>query len=359
MTSTWAAPGRVNLIGEHVDYNDGPVLPFALPQVTSTRATARAGATVTVLSRSTGAAEFAVATSPGEVVGWSAYVAGVVWALRQQSFDVPGLDLTIWSDVPVGAGLSSSAALTCSVAAAIDDEAGFGMSPEQTAEVARAAENGYVGVPTGAMDQLASMLCSAGHALLLDCRSMQTRQINLDPVGAGLALLLIDTGARHELAGSEYADRRADCERAAADLGLTSLRDAEPDAIDSLAPRRLRRRARHVISEITRVGDVVTLLEADRMAEIGPLLSASHASLRDDFEVSTPELDVAVDGALAAGALGARLVGGGFGGCAIALCHGRDEPAVRHSVRTAYGDRGWRVPEFSSPTPSPGARRIR
>lgn len=358
MTSAWAAPGRVNLIGEHVDYNEGVVLPFALQFVTITRATARGRDTVCASSEGVGSAEFPITARPGEVDGWGAYVAGVVWALRQRGDDVPGLDLAITSNVPLGAGLSSSAALTCSLTAAISDECGLGLTREQAAEVSRAAENDFVGVPTGAMDQLASLLCEADSAMLLDCRSMQTRQVGFDPAGAGLTLLLIDTAARHSLVGSEYADRRRDCEEAAARLQVPSLRDATLGQVSTLPTDRLRRRARHIVTEIQRVTDVAAVLQAGQPADIGASLTASHESLRDDFEVSCEELDVTVDAAASAGALGARMVGGGFGGCVIALCRAADEQAVLRAVRTAYAEHGWQQPNVSTPRPSAGARRV-
>ncbi len=358
MTSAWAAPGRVNLIGEHVDYNEGVVLPFALQFLTITRATARGRDTVCASSEGVGSAEFPVDARPGDVDGWGAYVAGVVWALRQRGGDLPGLDLAITSDVPLGAGLSSSAALTCSVTAAISDECDLGLTREQAAEVSRAAENDFVGVPTGAMDQLASLLCEADFAMLLDCRSMQTRQIRFDPAGAGLTLMLIDTAARHSLVGSEYADRRRDCEEAAARLAVPSLRDATLSQVAKLPTDRLRRRARHVVTEIQRVADVAAVLQAGHPADIGASLTASHESLRDDFAVSCEELDVTVDAAVSAGALGARMVGAGFGGCVIALCRSANEQSVLRAVRAAYDVHNWRLPRVSGARPSPGAHRV-
>lgn len=358
MTTAWAAPGRVTLIGEHVDYNDGLVLAFAVPWTTSASVTQRADRLVTVSSEGSGEAEFPADTSPGDVDGWVAYVAGVVWALRERGLEVPGMDLTISSEVPLGAGLSSSAALTCSVGCAINDDLGFRLSREDVAAVARAAENDFVGVATGGLDQLASMLCEPGSVLLIDCRSLETRQIDLPLQQRGLTLLLIDTGVRHELAGSEYGDRRSDCERAAEELGLLVLRDATLEQLERLSSDRLRRRARHVITEMERVVTVADLLAEGRGAQIGPLLTASHESLRDDFVVSCSELDVTVDEALAAGALGARMVGGGFGGCVIALCRDEDEAAVRQAVAAAYDARGWAAPAISTPLPSAGAHRV-
>jgi galactokinase len=280
-----------------------------------------------------------------------------VWACRADGIDVGGLEIDIAGDVPVGAGLSSSAAICCALAAAICDEFGRPIEPTAVAALARRAENDYVGAPTGVMDQLASMLGTAGHATLLDCRTLASRQVPLDVDDAGFALLVVDTHARHELVSSGYGDRRRACEHAAALLGVTALRDATLDQVESLSDATLARRARHVVTEIDRVRDVVTLLDADRVSEIGPALTASHASLRDDFEVSCHELDVAVDAALAAGALGARMTGGGFGGSAIALCRADDAPAVQSAVEAAYREQGWDRPTTWNVVASAGAQR--
>ncbi len=358
VTATWGAPGRVNLIGEHVDYNDGLVLPFALPWTTVTTVTASSGDTVTVESEGAGHAEFPVDAVPGDVSGWAAYIAGVVWALRDRGHNLPGLQFRISSEVPDGAGLSSSAALTCSVACAVNAECELGLDKPTLADIARVAENRFAGAPTGAMDQLASMLCEADSALLLDCQSMQWRQIPFDVSPAGLTLLLIDTQARHELVGSEYGDRRRDCESAARVLGVASLREATLEAVDQLHDEQLRRRAHHVVTEIQRVADVAELLDNGQVADIGAFLTASHDSLRDDFQVSVKVIDATVDAAVRAGALGARMVGGGFGGCVITLCRTDDELAIRESVHSMYDDRGWKDPAFSEPHPSLGAREV-
>jgi galactokinase len=356
VTTTWTAPGRVNLIGEHVDYNDGLVLPFALPFATTATVRAADRSDVVVRSRGMGEAAFAPATEPGDVDGWVAYAAGVVWACGAEGMDIGGLEIDIASDVPVGAGLSSSAAICCALAAAIAEELGREIGPREVAALARRAENDYVGAPTGVMDQLASMLGTPGHATLLDCRSLESRQVPLDLDGAGLSLLLIDTMARHTLVSSAYGDRRRACEEAASLLGVAALRDATVDQAESIDDPTLARRARHVVTEIARVHDVVRLLDAGRTDEIGSALTASHASLRDDFEVSCPELDVAVDAALSSGALGARMTGGGFGGCVIALCRG-DGTAVESAVRLAYREQAWHAPTTWRVVPSAGAHR--
>lgn len=278
--------------------------------------------------------------------------------MRGRGIDVGGLSITVSSDVPLGAGLSSSAALTCAVASAIDDLVGSGLDRPTLAQVARTCENDYVGAPTGVMDQMAAMLCEEAHALLLDCRDLTTSSIPFAIADADLTLLLIDTHARHELVNSEYGNRRSDCQEAATALGLDSLRDATLEQVVSLSDEQQRRRAHHVVTEIARVEDVVATLEAGRPDDIGAFLTASHHSLRDDFEVSCEELDVTVDEALAAGALGSRMVGGGFGGCAIALCRDRDLDAVRSRVEAAYAARHWPAPEVWTPLPSAGAHRV-
>jgi galactokinase len=359
VTTSWVAPGRVNLIGEHIDYNDGLVLPFALQFATTATVRSVSGSRVTVQSQGVGSVEFSTHTEPGEIKGWAAYVAGVVWALRGRGVDLPGLDIALDSDLPVGAGLSSSAALTCAVASALNDEFGAGLAAGELAAVARQSENEFVGVPTGPMDQLASVLGQKGHALLLDCRSLETELIPFDPAAAGLALVLIDTGARHALVTSEYGARRSDCDQALRELGLASWRDASISDVDRLDDERLRRRARHVTSEIARVHAVAEALRAGGTAEIGDHLTASHLSLRDDFEVSCAELDVAVDAALDAGALGARLVGGGFGGSMLALCRESMVPLVTGAVDGAFAARGWQAPTTYRPVPSAGAHRLR
>ncbi len=358
MSVTWVAPGRVNLIGEHVDYNDGLVLPFALPFTTTAWVSARDDDRISVVSEGVGSEQFGVDTVPGDVEGWAAYVAGVVWALRGRGVEVGGLDIQISSDVPIGAGLSSSASLTCSVAAAIDDEVGGELDRLAIADVARTCENDYVGAPTGVMDQIASMLCEADRALYLDCRDLSTSSIPFDLASASLTLLLIDTQVHHALVDGQYGDRRAQCQAAVKALGVPSLRDATMEQVLGLSDETLRRRAHHVVSEIARVEHVVAILEAGRPADIGAFLTASHESLRDDFDVSCTELDTTVDAALSAGALGARMVGGGFGGCAIALCRDADVDAVRARVGSAYESNDWKAPTIWTPLPSAGAHPV-
>ncbi|MGN6781320.1 MAG: galactokinase [Marmoricola sp.] len=341
-SGTWAAPGRVNLIGEHTDYNDGFVLPIALER--TTRATVSLREDEEVRFRS----------DAGHV--GQEYVDGVVAAFRAAGHRVPGLDVEVTSDVPIGAGLSSSAALECSVALAIDELCGLGLSRPQLAALAQRAENDFVGVPTGGMDQRASLLCTPGHALLLDCRDDSTEQVPFDPASEELVLVVIDTRVHHALGDGQYGRRRAECEEAARALGVPSLREADVDAVEGLEDEVLRRRARHVVTENARVLDVVRLLRGGRLRAIGPVLTASHASMRDDYEISAPELDLAVETAVVAGALGARMTGGGFGGSVIALAP--DVGVIRDAVTRAFIAGGHREPDVFAVQPGAGGRRV-
>ncbi|MGC1214131.1 MAG: galactokinase [Micromonospora sp.] len=361
----WAAPGRVNLIGEHTDYNDGFVLPFALPLHTVVAAAPQDGERWTVWSELADApVEFgpAEADEPGQVTGWAAYVAGVVWALRAAGHPVPGARLAVASDVPLGSGLSSSAALEAAVLAALVDLGGLDLPAERQPRLAQRAENDYVGAPTGIMDQSAVIRCRAGHALFLDCRSEQVEHIPFDLDAAGLAMLVVDSRAPHRHADGEYASRGKSCERAAAMLGVPALRDVSPDdlddALDRLDDDETRRRVRHVVTEDQRVLDTVALLRAGRVRDIGPLLTASHVSMRDDFEITVPEIDTAVDAALAAGAYGARMTGGGFGGCVLALVDADAATAVAAAVTAAYAEQGFPAPGHVTVLPSAGAHRL-
>ncbi|MEU1888236.1 galactokinase [Micromonospora sp. WMMD987] len=361
----WAAPGRVNLIGEHTDYNDGFVLPFALPLRTVVAASPRPDEHWTVRSEIAdrpvdfGAAEV---DAPGRVTGWGGYVAGVVWALREAGYAVPGARLAIASDVPLGSGLSSSAALEAAVLTALADLAGLDLPTERRPRLAQRAENAYVGAPTGIMDQSAVIRCRAGHALFLDCRDESVDHIPFDLDAAGLAILVIDSRAPHRHADGEYASRRAACERAADLLGVPALRDVPAagldDALGRLPDDETRRRVRHVVTENQRVLDTVALLRAGRVREIGPLLTASHTSMRDDFAITVPEVDTAVEAALAAGALGARMTGGGFGGCVLALVEADRSDTVATAVTAAYAERGFPAPGTLTALPAPGTTRL-
>ncbi|WP_188190127.1 galactokinase [Nonomuraea sp. SYSU D8015] len=353
--TVWHAPGRVNLIGEHTDYNDGFVLPFAVPWGVTAAVTPREDKTIRLLSlQSSG--EPVTITAHEESTGWTRYVVGVLNALGDR---VPGADIAIDGDIPPGAGLSSSAAIEVSVASALNDLHDLGMTPMEIALLGQKAENGFVGVPSGILDQAASALCEEGHALFLDCRSLASRKIPLDLASHGLSILIIDTQVHHEHANGEYAKRRAECESAARKLGVPALRDVTDLAA---ALERLqgdeRKRTMHIVTENHRVEALIGLLRAGAVTEIGALLNASHLSLRDQYEVSSPELDVAVEAAVRGGARGARMTGGGFGGSAIALVADDRLESVQESVTSAYAERGFKAPRFLPATPARGAHRV-
>jgi galactokinase len=364
----WWAPGRVNLIGEHTDYNDGFVLPLALEQGVAAAARVADRPVLRVRSvQEPDTVEIALAEiSPESVRGWSAYVAGVAWALREADHEVPGLDVVVDGDVPPGAGLSSSAALECAVAVAWNDLAGLKLSRDDLAAVTQSAENDVVGAPTGGMDQMASLHGRAGHLVFLDMRSLAAEHVPFDPPSVGMRLLVIDTHAPHAHVDGEYAERRRSCARAAELLGVRALRDVSLGSLDYALARLdgpdaelLRRRVRHIVTEDTRVLDVVAMLRAgDDPRRIGPALTASHASMRDDFEITVPEVDTAVAAALGAGAYGARMTGGGFGGCVLALVDADDTGDVLRAVEAAYTDAGYRAPSAFVAVASDGARRL-
>ncbi|HLT85171.1 MAG TPA: galactokinase [Phototrophicaceae bacterium] len=372
----WAAPGRVNLIGEHTDYNGGLCLPVALPHRTFVAVRRRSDRTVRLVSGQEGETRTVdldgvgpVGTA-GEVTGWPAYVVGVAWAMVAEGLlpaeRATGFDVAVDSCVPYGAGLSSSAALESSVAIALDELWGLGLAADDAGRARLAAaciraENEIAGAPTGGMDQSASLRAQEGHALLLDCRDGVTRQVPFDLAAAGLELLVMDTRAPHALVDGQYAQRRDSCERAARELGVATLREVTdlPAALDALTDPVARRRVRHVVTEIARVERFVDVLAggSSGVQELGELMAASHASLRDDYEVSSPELDVAVEAAAGAGAVGARMTGGGFGGSAIALVPAGSAPQVTAAVEEAFRAAGFGAPAFLlAPASAPAAR---
>jgi galactokinase len=367
--AVFAAPGRVNLIGEHTDYNGGLCLPMALPHATYAAVAPRDDGRVRVASRQQGSAWSAELADvrPGRVSGWPAYVGGVLWALAEDGVPVRGLDLMVDGRVPLGAGLSSSAALECAVAlaacAVAEVPVGDELRPRLVAACMR-AEREVAGAPTGGMDQTVSLYARAGHALLLDCLDWSTRQVRWAPP-SDVVLLVVDTRASHALADGGYGTRRADCEEAARLLGVPLLRvlaDRDPDAreaaVASLDDTRLRRRVRHVVSEIERVRAAVAMVEGGELGGLGRCFVASHESLRDDYQVSCEELDTVVEVAVASGALGARMTGGGFGGSVVVLVPGPAAPAVEAAVHDAFAERGWPAPGMLPAPPSEGARRV-
>ena len=362
----FSAPGRVNLIGEHTDYSGGLALPFAIDARAAVVAATTDDGLISIVSAQRPGDVVTVplaGLAPGTVAGWAAYVAGSVWAAAEAGVAVTGLALALDSTVPSGAGLSSSAAVECATVLATAGLAGCSPAPLELARIAQRAENAFVGVPCGPMDQTASAASEQGSVLLFDTRAGTVDHIPFDPAAAGLAVLVVDTRVAHALADGEYGRRRASCERAAEILGVEQLRDLAPEdlaaTLDALPDDELRRRVRHVVTENARVAEVVALLRSGRIGEIGDLLTASHLSLRDDYEVSCVDLDVAVDAALAAGALGARMTGGGFGGSIIALVPSSSAAAVGDAVLSAFADRGWTAPVVRPASPAAGARQDR
>ncbi|MDQ4490276.1 galactokinase [Sinomonas sp. ASV486] len=359
----WQAPGRVNLIGEHTDYNEGFALPFAIDLAARVAVRVRPDRTVRLVStHGGGVVELGLdALTRESAVGWSVYPAGVVWALQGRGIAVPGFDLALDSSVPAGSGLSSSHAIECAVATALTELAGAGLGAEDLVLLTQQAENGFVGAPTGILDQSASLRGAAGHAVFLDCRDQSIELIPFDASAAGLTVLVIDTKVAHSHSDGGYASRRAACELGAEVLGVDALRDVDTaglaEAQGLLDPVTFRR-VRHIVTEDERVLQTVEVLRSAGPAAIGPLLDASHASMRDDFEISCPELDLAVETARAAGAVGARMTGGGFGGSAIALVPAEAAAAVGDAVTAAFSRAGYRAPDLFSVSPAEGARRV-
>ena len=379
----WSAPGRVNVIGEHVDYNGGPCLPIALPHRAFIAYSPREDRLLRLVSPQTREAvdeldldRIAPRGCEGEVSGWAAYLSGVAWALEKSGYGpLHGFDAALYSCVPRGGGLSSSAALECAMAVAIDEAEGLGLAGSASqpndagrailVECARMAENQIAGANTGGLDQTASLRCLSGHALALDCRDMSVEHIPFDLESQGLALLVIDTRAAHSLADGQYGQRRADCEETARQLGVEQLVDVEDleAATQALTDERLIKRMRHVVSEIARTRALIELLkegplEGDRLKVVGALMNDSHDSLRDDYEVSCLELDVAVEAARAAGAYGARMTGGGFGGSAIALVDRERLEQTAQAVAQAYSEGGLDAPAFIVAVPSAPAGKL-
>ncbi|WP_315280336.1 galactokinase [Kocuria carniphila] len=416
----WRAPGRVNLIGEHTDYNDGFVLPFAIDRAAmvavrlksgseSTAGTADLASTYAPDGGDLSRARFSIdSLTPGSVDGWGAYPAGVVYVLiGLDGAEVPGFELLVDSTVPVGAGLSSSHAVEVATIVALNDLLGLGLSHPDLARLTQRAENEFVGAPTGIMDQSASLMGRAGGALFLDCRTLESEIVPLPLAEHGLSVLVIDSKVAHSHADGGYAARRASCERAATALGITSLRDlstaddaapatfsaarivpgSAPNTAADAAPvtgpvpgappitgtpktdvpeldpldvldDETARRVRHVLSENARVLETVQRLRQGDLSGVGELMTASHVSLRDDYEVSCLELDLAVDAALNAGAIGARMTGGGFGGSAIALVHESQLDQVRDAVLKTFADHELQTPDTFTVLPADGAQRI-
>jgi galactokinase len=361
----WSAPGRVNLIGEHTDYNEGFVLPFAINKRTVLALGVRTDGVLRIASSfADEVAEIAIADlSPEALDGWSAYPFGVAWAMGQFGADlaaVPGVDIFIDSVVPVGAGLSSSAAIESAVALALNDVWQLGFDRPSLARIGQLAENKAVGAPTGIMDQSASLLGRQDSAVFLDCRSLESQVVDLGFEAAGLELLIIDTGVSHSHATGGYASRRASCEEGASVMGVPALRDLGVDDLpraQELLDDETFRRVRHVVTENQRVLDTVRTLRESGPGAIGDLLDASHRSMRDDFEISVPELDLAVQTAVENGAVGARMTGGGFGGAAIALIASGSVSRLQVAIDGAFAEHGFGQPVTFTVTAADGALR--
>ena len=352
-----SAPGRINLIGEHIDYSDGFVLPFAITNRTTVAIKKRADKKIRLASAQRQSAVFEIDIKdlkPGSDGKWERYPLGVIWSLGIKD----GLDIFVDGKVPLGAGLSSSAALECSVATALSHLFDLNLDLKELARATQRAENEFVGVPCGIMDQSISLMGKSGYALLLDCRDLSSKLVPLDLASNGLELLIIDTQAHHSLVDGGYAERRSSCEAAGAKLGK-SMRDLSLEELlsnsDKLTGTEFKR-AHHAVTEIARVLETVTALEVKDFKKVGELLNASHQSLRDDYNVSCPELDVAVDAANSAGALGARMVGGGFGGSAIALLKREDIEGAKDRISKAFAINGFKAPRFFTSLPSDGAQ---
>ncbi len=357
---TSEAPGRVNLIGEHIDYSEGFVLPFAIANRTHAAISRSSDGLVRIASHQRRNNIFSISISdikPGSKGDWEKYVLGVIWSLGVTE----GLNILVDGNVPAGAGLSSSAALECAVAVGLNTLLNLGLSDKELARATQRAENDYVGMPCGIMDQSVSIMGKAGSALLLDCRDLSTESIPFNVADAGLELLIIDTQAHHALVDGGYAERRAACESAAKKLGVNSMRDLTMEQLianrDKLSEVEFIR-ARHAVSEISRVLSTVDALKRTEFKEVGALINQSHNSLRDDYAVSCPELDVAVEAARSAGALGARMVGGGFGGSAIALLRVEDVDKARTEISEAFSNQGFKKPRFFTSLPSAGASAL-
>lgn len=354
------APGRVNLIGEHTDYNQGWALPFAIEQSVVVAAASRTDRRIRLASQEIPGLVETDLDNLRSATGWAAYPLGAAWALIQHLAGAAGsgFDLAEVSTVPLGAGLSSSAALESAVLLALCQLWDVDLDRLTLARLGQRAENEVVTAPTGVMDQVASLFGVAGSAVLLDCRDVRTELVEMDLEAASLQILVIDTRMHHSHAGRGYRTRRAECEQARVELGLDSLRELDVATYEASVARldeRLARRVRHVVTENQRVLDVVTALRSGRIADLGAWLNASHDSLRNDFEVSCPELDLAVELSRTFGALGARLTGGGFGGSAIALIPPEVRAELQAEIVDVFKRCFYEIPHMFVVQPSAGA----
>jgi galactokinase len=362
-SGVWSAPGRVNLIGEHTDYNLGFVLPFAINKRTYAAVSLRSDSRVRVTSSFSDVAHEIELSQIGHNPenGWAAYPFGVAWAIQQLSQKTGiGFDAYFDSDVPVGSGLSSSAAIECSIGLALNELWAASLNRQVLARAGQLAENEIVGAPTGIMDQSASLLGERDHAVFLDCKSLEAQSIELGFDAENLELMIIDTQVAHRLTDGGYATRRAACELGASIMNVSSLRELNVEDLSraqELMDDVTFRRVRHIVTENTRVLETVNKLKAEGPRSIGQLLNESHDSMRDDFEISIDELDTAVDIAVRHGAIGARMTGGGFGGAAIALAPIERVSEISLAVQAEFELLGYGKPNIFAVTADQGARR--
>lgn len=357
-TGVWSAPGRANLIGEHTDYNEGFVFPFGIDRRTYASIALRSDRVCRVASDIDGKSyQFELGQKPVEL-DWALYPLGVAWAMAEYASS--GFDCFITSDVPVGAGLSSSAAIECAVAIGLNELWNAGRTHQELALIGQKAENQVVGAPTGMMDQTASMLAQPDAAVLLDCQSLQATSVPLGLSEKGLLVAIIDTQVAHRHSDGGYRVRRESCERGASEMGVSSLRGLSEADLPT-AQLKLNevdfRRVRHVVTENQRVLDSVEALAEGDLAKLGELMLASHASMRDDFEISIEELDLAVEVAMQTGAVGSRMTGGGFGGAAIAIIKKDLLGQLEQNCKAAFSAAGFIEPRVFAVEPSEGARR--
>ena len=356
------APGRINLIGEHVDYQDGLVMPAAIDRYVFAAAAPITEPEVRLWSSSDGGEPLVIALERDVPLGgdraWANYAFGVAAKYRDAGHPSRGFEIVLDSNLPLGAGLSSSAALESATALIVEALAGIELPAKERALLCQAAEHDFAGVPCGIMDQLAVNAGIAGHALKIDCRSLE---ITPAPLPAELAAVVVDSKVKHALADGEYAKRRADCETAAATLKLKSLRDATMEAVEDASGNlgdRVYRRARHVVSEIARVRAFTAALDGGETARAGALMAESHASLRDDYEVSCPELDALVEIANELGAVGARMMGGGFGGSTVNIVEADSSGDFAQKIAERYREKQGKEVEAFVVRPVAGACRI-
>jgi galactokinase len=351
------SPGRVNVIGEHTDYNEGFVLPMAIDRAVWIALRARAGREVVAVSLDFAEERAFTLDRPARGdAGWVEYLKGTAWALGEAGHRLAAWEGVLAGDVPIGAGLSSSAALEMAAARAFAAVSGLAWDPVAMAKLARRAENEWVGVGCGIMDPLIIGAGREGHAVLIDCRSLEMRPV---PLPRGTAIAVLDTSTRRELTGSAYNERRAQCEEAARALGVVALRDVTPATLEARGaalPDVIRRRARHIVSENARTLDAAGAMQAGDARRLGRLMNESHLSMRDDFQISTHALDAMVECAqAAAGCHGARMTGGGFGGCVVALVDAATAPVFLTQVGGRYLERTGLTPSLYLCRPQAGA----